>query len=208
MKQENCTYRLETEADRSAVEHLIREAFWNVYRPGCLEHYVIHVLRDDPAFVPELNIVMEEDGEIIGQNLFVRSQIATDDGDSVQVLTMGPISIRPELQGQGYGRALLDYSLDQACQMGFGAVCIEGDIGFYGPSGFRPASELGIRYNDEPADADTPFFLCCELIPGYLSDVSGAYDTPQGYYVDENEAEEHVRAFPPMEKLRLPGQLF
>lgn len=158
--------------------------------------------------MPELDIVMEADGEIIGQNLFVRSQITTDDGKSVPVLTMGPISIRPDLQRQGYGRALLDYSLEQARKMGYGAVCIEGDIGFYGPSGFRPASEMGLRYNDEPADADTPFFLCAELIPGYLSGVRGTYHTPQGYFVDEKEAEVYDQAFPPKEKLKLPGQLF
>lgn len=200
-------FRLETEADHVAVENLIREAFWNVYRPGCLEPYVIHVLRDDPAFVPELNIVMEADGEIIGQNLFVRAEIITDDGETLPVLAMGPISIRPDLQGQGYGRKLLDYSLDQAREMGFGAVCIEGDIGFYGPSGFRPASELGLRYNDEPQDADLPFFLYRELIPGYLADVAGAYHTPKGYFVDEEEAEAYDRQFPPKVKLKLPGQL-
>ena len=124
--------RNETPADYREVEYLIRESFWNVYRPGCLEHFVIHELRNDPAFVKELDFVMEKDGRIIGQNMFMRTVINTDDGRVVPVLTMGPIGILPELKRQGYGKALLDYSLEKATELGFGAVLFEGNIDFYG----------------------------------------------------------------------------
>ena len=142
MASGNIVIRRETEKDRRAVESLVRESFWNVYRPGCLEHYVLHRLRDDPAFVPELDFVMERDGVIIGQNVFVRAVIRSDDGRDVPIMTMGPICIAPEFKRQGYGKMLLDFSLEKAAAFGCGALCFEGNIGFYGKSGFAYASAL------------------------------------------------------------------
>ena len=208
MNTNDDTIRLETKEDYRAVENLVREAFWNVYRPGCSEHYVIHVLRNDPAFVKELDLVMERDGALIGQNMFIRTVIEADDGRVIPVLTMGPIGIAPSLKRQGYGKKLLDFSLERAAALGFGAVLFEGNIGFYGHSGFSYARSFGIRYHDPPEGADDSFFLCRELIPGYLDGVTGVYRTPQGYYVDERDVEEFDSAFPPKEKLRLPGQIF
>jgi predicted N-acetyltransferase YhbS len=179
-----------------------------VYRPGCSEHFVIHVLRDDPAFVKELDFVMEQNGKLIGQNMFMRTVIEADDGRVIPVLTMGPIGITPELKRHGYGKKLLDYCLEKAAAMGFGAVLFEGNIGFYGHCGFTYARNFGIRYHDLPEGADDSFFLCKELIPGYLDGITGVYRTPQGYYVDEAEAEAFDRTFPPKEKKKLPGQLF
>ena len=208
MKKNDVTIRLEKTEEYREVEALVREAFWNVYRPGCSEHYVIHVLRNDPAFVRELDLVMEQNGRLIGQNMFMRTHIDADDGRIVPVLTMGPICIIPELKRRGYGKTLLDYSLIKAAQLGFGAVLIEGNIGFYGKSGFDYAENFGIRYHDLPEGADASFFLCRELIPGYLDGITGVYQTPQGYYVEDAEVEEFDRAFPFKEKLVLPGQLF
>ena len=205
---EDCTIRLEKKDDFRAVEELVREAFWNVYRPGCSEHYVIHVLRDDPAFVRELDFVMERDGKLIGQNMFMRTVINADRGGDIPVLTMGPIGITPALKRRGYGKKLLDYSLEQAARMGFGAVLFEGNIGFYGKSGFDYARNFGIRYHDLPEGADDSFFLCRELVPGYLDQVTGVYQTPPGYYVDDADVEEFDKTFPPKEKLKLPGQIF
>ncbi len=208
MNKNDCTIRLERKEDCRAVENLVRESFWNVYRPGCSEHYVIHVLRDDPAFVKELDLVMEQDGNLIGQNMFMKTIIEADDGRIIPVLTMGPIGITPELKRKGYGKALLDYSLEKAAGMGFGAVVFEGNIGFYGRSGFDYASKFGIRYHDLPEDADSSFFLCKELIPGYLDGITGVYQTPQGYYVKDEDVEAFDKDFPPKEKLKLPGQIF
>lgn len=208
MNTKDYTIRSEKKEDYRAVENLVRESFWNVYRPGCSEHYVIHVLRDDPAFVKELDFVMEKDGELIGQNMFMKTIIEADDGRTIPVLTMGPIGITPELKRRGYGKAILDYSLEKAAAMGFGAVLFEGNIDFYGKSGFDYASKFGIRYHDLPEDADSSFFLCKELIPGYLDGITGVYQTPQGYYVDDSDVEEFDRGFPPKVKQKLPGQIF
>lgn len=204
----NHIIRNETPDDYRKTEFLVRESFWNVYRPGCLEHYVLHTLRNDPAFVKELSFVLEEDGKIIGQNIFMRAVIQADDGGQIPILTMGPICIATHCQRQGLGKLLLDHSLEQAARLGFGAVCFEGDIGFYGKSGFGFASEKGIRYHGLPEDADSSFFLCRELIPGFLKGITGEYAAPPGYFVDETAAEEFDKTFPPKQKLTLPGQLF
>lgn len=208
MNKNDYTIRLEEKKDHREVENLVREAFWNVYRPGCSEHYVLHVLRDDPAFVRELDFVMEKDGRIIGQNVFLRNRISTDDGGVKDILTMGPICITPELKRRGYGKALLDFSLDRAAELGFGAVLFEGNIGFYGKSGFGFASDFGVRYHDLPEGADSSFFLCKELIPGYLDGITGVYRPLPGYFVDDSDVEEFDRGFPFKEKLKLPTQIF
>lgn len=205
---ENIVIRLERKDEQHEVEKLVRDSFWNVYRPGCLEHYVLNQLRKDPAFVPELNFVMEKDGKLIGQNMFMKAVIKSDDGRDIDICTMGPICIAPELKRKGYGKILLDYSLEKAIEYGFKAICFEGNIDFYGKSGFKAASEFGIRYHGLEEGEDASFFLCKELIPGYLDGVSGEYATPSGYLVDEAEAEEFDKAFPYKEKLKLPGQLF
>ena len=113
MNSNDFTIRHERKEEYREVENLVRESFWNVYRPGCSEHYVIHVLRDDPAFVKELDFVMEKDGKLIGQNIFMKTTIEADDGKIIDVLTMGPIGIAPELKRKGYGKAILDYSLEK-----------------------------------------------------------------------------------------------
>lgn len=208
MQKNDYIIRAEAPGERRAVENLIRESFWNVYRPGCSEHYVIHVLRNDPAFVKELDFVMEKDGVLIGQNMFMKTVIKDDGGNDVPVLTMGPICITPDLKRKGYGKILLDYSLERAAELGFGAVLFEGNILFYGKSGFDYASRFGIRYHDLPEDADSSFFLCKELKKGYLDSVTGVYLTPQGYYVDDKDVEEFDRDFPKKLKLKLPGQIF
>lgn len=208
LKRAKITFRLEEPKDYRFVENMVRESFWNVYRPGCLEHFVLHELRDNPDFVKELDFVMEKDGKIIGQNIFMRAEIKADDGRKIEVLAMGPICITPELKRQGYGKMLLDYTLEKAKEMGFGAMCFEGDINFYGKSGFSYASKFGIRYHDLPEGADASFFLCKELIKGYLAGVTGEYAPPAGYMVDEKEAEEFDKQFPFKKKEKLPGQIF
>ena len=200
--------RLEKENEYREVENLVRESFWNVYRPGCLEHYVLHQLRHDPAFVPELDFVMTLEEVLIGQNMFMKAVIEADDGRSIPIMTMGPICITPELKRKGYGKILLDYSLEKAKELGCGALCMEGNIDFYGKSGFKEASEFGIRYHGLEDGQDASFFLCKELIPGYLDGVTGEYTMPAGYLVDEKEAEAFDKEFPYKEKKKLPGQIF
>lgn len=208
MNTNNIIIRTEKKEEHREVENLVREAFWNVYRPGCLEHYVLNQLRDNPDFVPELDFVMLKDGKLIGQNIFMKAVIKADDGRNIPIMTMGPICIAPEFKRKGYGKILLDYSLEKAAEAGCGAVCFEGNIDFYGKSGFSYANDFGIRYHGLPEGEDASFFLCKELIPGHLDGITGEYETPAGYFVDEKAAEEFDKAFPYKEKLKLPGQLF
>ena len=140
--------------------------------------------------------------------MFMHAVIQADDGRVVPIMTMGPICIAPELKRKGYGKILLDYSVAKAAELGCGALCFEGNIDFYGKSGFTYASEFGIRYHGLPEGEDASFFLCKELIPGYLNGITGEYSAPEGYYVDENEAEAFEQQFYYKEKLKLPGQLF
>lgn len=206
--KDNLIIRIETPADYAAAENLTREAFWNVYRPGCTEHYILHRFRGRPEFVPELSLVMELDGRLVGHVMYARSEIRSGDGRVIPVMTFGPISIAPEVQRQGYGTVLLRESMRRAELLGAGAIAIEGNIGFYGKSGFVTASTRGIHYAAEPQDAEVPYFLICELKPGFLAGVTGTYQDPEGYSADEAEAERFDAQFPPREKRRLPGQLF
>ena len=138
---------------------------------------MLKMLRDDEAFVPELDFVMEQNGKLIGQNMFMRASIKADDGRDIPIMTMGPICIANDLKRKGYGKKLLDYSLEKATELGCGAVCFEGNIDFYGKSGFTYASDFGIRYHGLPEGEDASFFLCKELIPGYLDGITGEYAT-------------------------------
>ena len=208
MNKNDCVIRLEKEEDYASTENLVREAFWNVYRPGCCEHYVLHELRSYPDFVRELDLVMTESGRLIGQTVSVKAVIHSDDGRGIPVLTMGPVCIAPDLQRKSLGKRLVTSSLDKARELGFGAVLLEGNIGFYGKCGFDYAGRYGIRYHGLPDGADSSFFLCTELIPGYLDGITGTYETPAAYYADDGAVERFDRAFPQKIKLKLPGQLF
>ena len=203
------------------MENLTREAFWNVYRPGCTEHYVLNQYRTNPDFIPELDFVMErlrvgdgtsgmEDNKIIGHVMFSKAEIILDDGTHFPSWTFGPISIHPDYKRKGYGLKLLKYAIDKAKEMGIGLLQMEGNIVFYKHAGFDLASKMKIHYHAEPRDSEVPYFLAQELIPGYWGNREGTYCPPKGYFVaDENpEAFEAYEAtFPQKEKLRLPGQL-
>ena len=208
MSEDKIILRNETKEDYRKVENLTREAFWNVYRPGCMEHYVLHCYRNDPAFVPELDFVMELNDELIGQVIYVRSEIDCDNGRKAPIMTFGPIGIAPKYKRQGYGKRLLDYSMEKAKEAGVGALVVTGNILFYGKSGFVPAKTKGVRYADDP-EAD--YLLIKELIPGFLDGISGTYKDPEGYFVCAKNPEAFERfeaTFPKKEKQKLPGQLF
>ena len=205
--------RLEQTIDYREVENLTREAFWNVYRPGCTEHYVLNQYRTNPDFIPELDLVMEDGDRIIGHVMFSKAELVLEDGTRIQSWTFGPISIHPDYKRKGYGLKLLQYALDKARQMGIGFLCMEGNIDFYKHAGFDLASRLNIHYHAEPKEAKVPYFLAQELIPGWLKAngiTEATYAPPKGYFVaDENpEAfEAYEASFPQKEKLHMPGQL-
>ena len=202
--------RLEQPGEERVVENLTREAFWNVYRPGCTEHYVLNQYRTNPDFIPELNLVMEEDGRLIGHVMFSRAELVLDDGTKRPSWTFGPISIHPDYQRKGYGLKLLQHALEKARQLGIGFLCMEGNINFYRHAGFDLASKLGIHYHAEPRDAEVPYFLAQELIPGWLNGIEATYCPPRGYFVADERPEAfatYEATFPAKEKHFLPGQL-
>lgn len=207
----NIIIRNETKDDYKKSENLTREAFWNVYRPGCTEHFVLNKFRESKNYIPELSFVMEKDGEMIGHVMYAHSHIKSYDGKTIPIMTFGPISIAPEYKRQGYGTRLLRYSMQKAKEMGGKALAITGNIDFYGKSGFILASEKGIRYADsEPNDWVVPYFLIKELEDGFLDNISGTYSDPEEYFAAEKypeEFEKYESQFPPKNKETLPCQL-
>lgn len=208
MKDNDIIIRREQETDYRETENLVREAFWNVYHPGCTEHFVLHEMRNNPDFVPELDFIMLLNGKEIGQVVYARSEVKLSDGGILPVMTFGPIGILPEFKRKGYGKTLLDYSMQKAAEAGAGALFITGNIDFYGKSGFVPAKTKGIVYADDPS-AD--YFLVKELKKGFLSGKSGVYSDPDLYFVADKNPEAFEafdRTFPEKQKQKLPGQLF
>ena len=184
--------RLEEPKDWREVETLTREAFWNEYRPGCTEHYVLNKYRSNPDFIPELDLVLEEDGKIIGHVMFSKAPDLIPEGEGTvkKCWTFGPISIHPDYKRKGYGKILLAHALDKAKEMGIGVICMEGKIGFYKHLGFDLASKLNIHYHGEPKESPVPYFLAKELTPGYLEGIEATYHTPKGYFVAEENPED------------------
>lgn len=206
----NMNIRLETPEDYLKVEELTREAFWNVYAPGCVEHFVLHQYRNNPDFIPELDFVMEEDDRIIGHVMYSKAELFREDGSAIPAWTFGPISIHPDYKRKGYGLKLLNHSIEKVREMGIGVLCMEGNIDFYKHAGFVLASSLNIHYHAEPKESEVPYFLAQELIPGYLKGVEGTYHTPKGYYIafeDPEAFNEFDSTFPPKEKKFLEGQI-
>ena len=202
--------RLEQPSDYREVEELTREAFWNVYRPGCTEHFVLNQFRNNPDFIPELDLVMEEDGKIIGHVMFSKAELILDDGTRRPSWTFGPISIHPDYKRKGYGLKLLNHAIEKARELGIGFLCMEGNIDFYKHAGFVLASTLGIHYHSEPREAEVPYFLAQELIPGWLGGIEATYCPPKGYFVADEyptDFEAYEATFPPKEKTMQPGQL-
>lgn len=206
----NFTIRQEESKDFFTVENLVREAFWNVYQPGCDEHFIVNQYRDNPDFIKELSLVLELDNKIIGYIMFSKAQIDCDNGTKLDVVTFGPLAIHPDFQRKGFGKILVDYSLEKAKDLGYTCVFICGNGEFYGKSGFVPATTKGIRYADDPED-EALYFLCKELKESFLKDVYGIYHDPKGYFIPHEKPEafeKYESTFPKKEKLKLPGHIF
>lgn len=206
--QNNIKIRLEKESDYNFVENLVRDSFWNVYRPGCIEHFLLHELRKSNNFIKDLDFVMEYNNKIIGQVAFVKSTIKDKNGKDEIILTLGPICIANEYKQKGYGKILLDYSINKARELGYKAIFLEGNIKFYGKSGFDYAYRHKIKYHGLSDEDDSSFFLCLELKEEFLNNINKEYFTPKEYLISEEDALNFDKSFPKKEKLKLPGQLF
>lgn len=199
--------RLEEPKDYREVENLTREAFWNKYRPGCMEHYVLHCYRSRPEFVRELDYVIEEEGKIVAHIMYSHAGITADDGRTIPIMIFGPVSVLPEKQGAGYGSRLIRHTLDLAEKMGCGAVAITGDPNYYHRFGFVSGSKLGVYYDGLPRTEEAPFFMVKELKVGFLRGVTGVYQDPEGYFAADADVDAFDADFPLKEKKKLPGQL-
>lgn len=199
--------RLEKREDYREVEHLIREAFWNVYQPGCVEHYLMRQLREDASFVPELDYVVEENGRVIAQIAYAKGTYQPDQGEEQPLLLFGPVSVLPEYQGKGYGSALIRFTLDRARELGWPGVVITGNPAYYGRFGFEPAGKYGIHHAMISREEEFPVFQIKVLDPSRLPPVPGTYRDPACYEPSQEEVEEFDRLFPEKRKEIRPGQL-
>lgn len=185
--------RLEEEKDFKIVENVTREAFWNIHGPGCNEHYLIHVMRSCDAFIKPLDMVAEYEGAIVGNIVYTKSKIIGDDGDSYEVISFGPVSVLPEYQGMGVGKALIETTKDMAREMGYKAILIYGDPEYYKRVGFLPAEHFGIGTSDD--HYATPL-LACELIPGELDGKQGRFIEDEAFDLPEEEGLAFDKHFP------------
>lgn len=141
---EQLTIRREVPADYRAVEELTRRAFWNLYVPGCTEHYLAHILRGHADFIPELDLVLELGGRIIGSVMYTRAKLVDENGTEKPVLTFGPVCVEPEFQRQGYGKQLLESSFEQAVRLGYDTIVIFGSPVNYVGRGFKSCKKFNV----------------------------------------------------------------
>lgn len=189
--------RNEIEADYRAVENLTREAFWNLYAPGCSEHYIAHALREHQDFIPELDYVAIVDGRLAGNIMYTRAGLANDAGEILNITSFGPLSVHPEFQRMGVGSSPIRHSLPVARAMGFGVVAIYGDPHNYCKHGFRNGKDLGIS----DGNGDYPQgLLALELAPGVLAGQQWRLQISPAYECSESDVEAFDGGFPPKEK--------
>ena len=187
--------RQERPEEYRAVETLVREAFWDQYGPGCMEHYLLHLLRSHLDFVPQLDLAAVRDGKPVGQCACVKGLLLGDDGTRRQVLTLGPIAVHPDFQKQGIGGMLLARATQIAKDLGYPAIFLTGDPAYYSRQGYLPARQFGIR-NEENC-----YGAALQVLP--LKEdvlVPGRYQESQAYQVEKSEIEPFDRQFPAREK--------
>lgn len=197
--------RLERRTDFKEVEILIREAFWNVYRPGCYEHYIVHNLRHDPSFINQLDYIIEEDGKIIAQIVYSYNWIYENDQKIREVVTLGPVSVHPEYQGQGYGTKLIEFTLKEAQKLDIPFIFVIGDEKYYERFGFETASKYNIQFNN--VTEETPFFMVKVFDIEEINALSGTYNDNACFSVDLEELDKFDENFPPKKKEKREGQL-
>ncbi len=197
------TIRNEAQCDYRVVEELTREAFWNIYIPGCNEHFVLHKLRESEDFIPELDFVAVMDGNIVGNIVYSYAKITKPSGEEHTTISFGPISVLPQYQKQGIGSALIHRSLDAAKTKGFDSVLIYGDPRYYGRFGFRCAERFDIRTRDGKFAFA---LLALELTKGALGNTVGNFSETSAFEYDEKEFAVYESGFPQKEKEVTPSQ--
>jgi predicted N-acetyltransferase YhbS len=192
----NLTLRLETHADHRAVEELTREAFWGFTSPTCDEHYLVHLLRQAPSFVPELDYVAEADGRLVGNIVYSRAKVVDAQGVEHEVLTFGPLSVLPEHWNSGVGSALMRHTIAEAKRLGYRGIVVYGHPDYYPRFGFRSAEAYGIT---TPGGKSFDALMALPLWEGALDGISGAFHEDPSFNMDAEEAAAYNRNFPPKE---------
>jgi putative acetyltransferase len=189
--------RNEREEDVAAVDELTREAFWNLYVPGCDEHYLVHVMRQHPDFIPSLDFVAVHDGRIIGNIMYTKSHVIDESGERLDTLTFGPISVSPEFQRKGVGSALIRHTAKLAAESGVSAIIITGHPHNYCKHGFKCSKDFGIS----DSDGKFPYgLLVLELIPGAFSGHLWRLHLSDVYELDPEEMRRYDATLPPKNK--------
>ncbi len=176
---------------------MTREAFWNLYVPGCSEHYCLHNMRSSSDFISELDFVAELNGKLVGNIVYTHGKLINATGETYKVISFGPVSVLPTYQRQGIGSALIKYSLDKAKYLGFTAVLIYGNPRYYNRFGFRCAERYDIT-NSEGKFAVA--LMAIELAPGTLRKISGRFIESEVFKVDEDGFQKYENTFPPKYK--------
>jgi len=189
-------FRLENESDYFEAEVLTREAFWNVYRPGCNEHLVLHNLRISDSFIKELDYVWIENNQIVGNIVYSKMYSGLGKTRSSEVIAFGPISVHPDYQRMGIGKKMIKYTSNIAKEMGFKAILITGNNKYYNPLGFVSASKHNIYLPGLSKQKEASFFMAKELEEGYLKNHSGLYDFDKCFEVDGDALETFEKRFP------------
>lgn len=197
------TIRNESEADYRAVEALTRKAFYNLYVPGCIEHYLVHIMRGHEDFIPELDFVLELDGKLIGNIMYTKSRLTDGDGKEKTILTFGPVCVAPEYQRQGYGRQLMEYSFEKAKELGYDAVVIFGSPANYVSRGFQSCRKYSVSLENGKYPAA---MLVKELVPGALGGKSWIYHDSPVMDVNEEEARRYDDTLEKLERKYQPSQ--
>lgn len=200
----NISVRLEEEKDYRSVEYMTREAFWNVYKPGCVEHLLVHKIRKVPAFVKELSFVACNDDKIIGNIIYSKAKVVNEKQDEFEVLCMGPIGVLPSYQGQGIGSWLMNFSIEKARQLGHKAIIIFGNQNYYHRFGFINAKKFGIKTS---SGENFEEFMALELYDGSLDAISGKFYEDEVFKIEQDELEIFEKEFPHKEKCITDTQL-
>ena len=195
--------RNERETDYKIVEDITRKAFYNVYVPGCMEHYLVHIMRGHEDFIPELDFVIEVDGQIVGNIMYTKAKLTDEGGTEKEIVTFGPVSILPKYQRNGYGKMLIEHSLKRAAELGYEAVVIMGSPANYVGSGFQCCRKYNICVEKEKYPAA---MLVKELKPGALDGKLWFYSDSPVMNVDEREAQAFDDGLEKMEKKWMPSQ--
>jgi putative acetyltransferase len=200
----NMTIRPETPQDYHAVESLTRDAFWNLFVPGCDEHYLVHIMRDHPDFVKELAFVAEDHGKIIGNIMYMKtSVIGVDDNETLETLSFGPVCVAPSHQHQGVGTQLIRHTMTLAASLNYKAIIILGHPHNYCKHGFKSSKD----FNISDAQGRYPFGqLAKELVPDAFKGKKWKYPLKDIYNIDRSAVEEFDTQFPPRKKDYLISQ--